>query len=335
MRLGLDLYSIRSQPWDAMEKLDYCDRLGVDVAHFGLGDLGTTDPKDLAAIKAYADDLGLELEVGMGSICETSVTFNREGGSAIEQTQRALEVAAALGSPVLKVLLGNAADRQTTTPLAMHIENCIATCRGIRDQAMDLHITLAVENHAGDLQGWELRDLIERAGPEYVGACLDPGNSVWAIEDPLVTFEQVTPYIVASHIRDSVVWLHPDGAAWQWVALGQGNVGIETLAARYKTACPDAAFTLEVLTGSPARVHAYLDPAFWTSFPEARAAEFARFERLVRRGQPYTGTMVTVERGDLVPDAYGEALRAQQLYDVERSIAYARDGLGMGEKHLT
>ncbi|MGC9347609.1 MAG: sugar phosphate isomerase/epimerase family protein, partial [Anaerolineae bacterium] len=161
MKLGLDLYSIRSQDWDAIEKLDYCRRIGVDVAHFGLGDLGTVDEDDLLAVKAHADEIGLEIEVGMGSICETSTTFNPENGSAVEQTRRALHVAEIMGSRILKVLLGNSADRRTEVPLETHVENCVATCRAVRDQAIDLGIKLAVENHAGDLQGWELRGLIE------------------------------------------------------------------------------------------------------------------------------------------------------------------------------
>jgi hypothetical protein len=75
----------------------------------------------------------------------------------------------------------------------------------------------------------------------------------------------------------------------------------------------------------------YLEEEYWEAFPKARAAEFARFERLVRRGLPHVGTMVTVERGANVPDEYTAALRAQQLYDVERSVAYARQVLGMGK----
>ena len=91
---------------------------------------------------------------------------------------------------------------------------------------MDLGIKIAIENHSGDLQGWELRRLIEEAGPEYVGACIDTGNPLWVHEDPVVTLEHLAPYVATSHIRDSAVWPHPKGAAVQWVAMGDGNVGI-------------------------------------------------------------------------------------------------------------
>lgn len=330
MKLGLDLYSIRSQGWDAMEKLDYCASLGVGLAHFGLGDLGATDEGALRAIKAHADALGIEIEVGMGSICETSPRFTGAPGEAAARAREALRVAEILGSRTLKALLGGFADRRTPAPLETHIQSCIETCRAVREQALDLGITLAVENHQ-DLQGWELKALIEGAGPEYVGACLDSGNAVYLGEDPLVVFQHLAPYIVASHIRDSAVWAHPRGAAYQWVAMGEGNVGIEVLAARYGAECARAsAFTLEILTGAPPRVLPYLEDAYWEAFPQARAPEFARFVRLARRGEPYAGTMVAVARGAEAPDAYRAALQAQQLYDVERSVAYCRDVLGIG-----
>jgi len=106
---------------------------------------------------------------------------------------------------------------------------------------------------------------------------------------------------------------------------------LEALAARYRAECTRAsAFTIEIITGRPPRVLNYLEADYWDVFPNARASEFARFERLVRRGRPYTGTMVCVERGADVPAEYQAALKAQQLYDVERSVAYCRDALGMG-----
>jgi sugar phosphate isomerase/epimerase len=313
-----------------MEMLDYCHELGLDVAHFGLNDLGPLVDAKLRAVKARADDLGLDIEVGMGSICETSTTFPRGGASAVERAREALHVAEIVDSPVLRCLLGNAADRRTETPLETHIQNCIETLRAVREQAMDLGIMMAMENHAGDLQGWELKALVEEAGPEYVGVCFDPGNSVWAGETPLTTFEHLAPYIVTSHIRDSVIWSHPRGAAFQWVALGEGNVDVDAVAERYKAECPGASFTLEIITGRPPQVLATMEDAYWEAFPNARAPEFARFERLVRRGLPYQGTMVMVERDADVPEAYEAALAAQQCYDVERSVAYARDVLGMG-----
>ena len=71
----------------------------------------------------------------------------------------------------------------------------------------------AVENHAGDMQARELKTLIEGAGSDFVGVCLDSGNPLWTIEDPHLTLETLHPYVLTSHVRDSAVWKVPEGAA--------------------------------------------------------------------------------------------------------------------------
>jgi sugar phosphate isomerase/epimerase len=333
MKLGVDLYSIRSQGWNAFEYLDYCHKVGFEVVHFSdLEPFENTEDSYLKEVKAHADALGLDIEAGMGSICPTSTSFRTEkGGTAIEQVTHMLHIASILGSPVLRCFLGSFADRRTKQPLETHIQATVETCRAVKDMALDLGIKLAVENHAGDMQGWELKGLIERAGPDYVGACIDSGNPLWVAEDPMVTLKHLAPYVATSHIRDSVVWSHPKGAAVQWVAMGEGNVGIKAWAEQYQTQCPNTPFTLEIITGGPPRLLDYLEEDYWSAFPNAKAAEFARFERLVRQGVPFMGTMVTVGWDEEMPAEYQAALIAQQRVDLERSVKYCREVLGLSK----
>jgi sugar phosphate isomerase/epimerase len=194
-----------------------------------------------------------------------------------------------------------------------------------------LGIKIGVENHAGDLQGWELRQLIDMAGPEYVGACIDSGNPLWVGEDPMVTLEHLADVTVCSHIRDTAVWSHPDGAAVQWMAMGDGNVGIEGWSREYIARCPSTSFTMEIITGGPPRVLPFLHDDYWEVYPDARADEFARFVKLVREGQaPLVPQLTASWRGEL-PDEYRAALTVQQRLDLERSVAYCHDVLGIGE----
>jgi sugar phosphate isomerase/epimerase len=331
MKLGVDIYSLRYQGWDAFEHLEYAARIGLDVVHFSDPDpFDDLDDADLRRVRDRAAALGLAIEAGMGSIFPSSTTFDATRGPVVEQVRRMLRIAQELGSPVLRCFLGANADRHTATPLNEHIAGVIATCRSVRELALDLGIKLAIENHAGDLQGRELAALIREAGPEYVGACIDPGNSVWANEDPMVTLDYLAPYVVTSHVRDSSVWPHPSGAAAQWVAIGDGNIGIADWIRAYQSRCPHAPMTLEVITGNPPRILNYIDAEYWKAFPETPAWEFARFERLVRQGQPFLGPMLTVARGDM-PSEYLAALAVQQRIDLERSVAFCRS-LGIGER---
>ena len=332
MKLGVDVFSIRSQGWNAFEYLDYCHKVGFDIVHFSdMEPFESMEDGYLQEVKAHADQLGLDLEVGMLSICPTATIFDATAGTAVEQTRQMLRVAKALGSPTLRCVLGSQEDRKTDLPLEAHIQATIETCRAVKDLAVELGIKLAIENHAGDMQAWELKQLIEEAGPDYVGACIDSGNPLWVAEDPLVTLEHLAPYVITSHVRDTAVWSHPQGAAVQWVAMGEGNVDIQAWTEQYQTLCSNIPFTLEIITGLAPRVLNYMEDEFWSIFPEARAAEFARFERLVRRGTAFTGDMFTAGWDyDQLPDEYRAALIVQQRLDLERSAQYCREVLGVG-----
>lgn len=330
MKLGADLFSLRFNEWDAFEYLEYAHRIGLDSVMYPDPDFfESLDDDYLRRVKAKADELGIDVEVGMYSICETSTSFSDRRGSAVEQLSDMLRVAEIMGSPGVRALLGSNADRHTETPLAEHVQNTIATLRAVREQAMDLGLKIAIENHAGDLLGRELRALVEEAGPEYVGVCIDTGNPLWVGESPFVTLEHLAPYVLMSHIRDTAVWPHPQGAVAQWVAMGDGTIGIDRWAALYRERCPDTVFMLEIITSLPPKVLNYLEPDYWTAYPELPAAEFAEFLRLVQTGTPHTAPTLTANWGDL-PPAYRGALAAQQQSMMERSVDYCRNVLGLG-----
>lgn len=335
MKLGLDTYSLRSQGWDAFGYLEYAHDMGLDVVQFSERSFfDSLDESYLKQVKARADELELEINVGMLSICPTSTIFNDERGTAVEQLQEMIRVAHLVGSPFVRCVMGNSADRSTETPLEVHIEAVIETCRGVRDLALETGVKIAIENHGGDLQGRELRSLIEEAGPEYVGACIDSGNAVWVAESPFVTLEHLAPYIITSHVRDATIWEHPRGAAVQWLAVGDGTFGIDRWTQLFEEKCGDASFTLEIITGGPPRVLNYLEPEFWEVYPNTPAAEFARFVKLAKEGHPFMDSMVTVRREDSRVPEYQAALVIQQRLDFERSVRYCQEVLGVGEKRV-
>ena len=202
--------------------------------------------------------------------------------------------------------------------------------RSVRSQAMDLGVKVALENHAGDMQAREVRTIIEESGKDFVGSCLDTGNPMWVAEDPQVSLEVLGPYVVTTHVRDSVVYEHPRGAAAQWVALGDGTIDFAKFIARYRELCPKASMQLEVITGRPPRLVPYLEPGFWKAFPKANAAEFARFVALAKAGHPFTGYMVVEDGAKTPPPEFKAALQEQQRVDLERSLDYAKKSLGVG-----
>ena len=105
----------------------------------------------------------------------------------------------------------------------------------------------------------------------------------------------------------------------QWVALGDGSIDLKTLTNKFQQLCPGAPFNLEIITGRPPQVIPYREPGFWKTDPATPASSLARFERLVRDGHPFMGTMVIPAPGE-----HSAALIEQEKTDLERSLVYAR-----------
>ncbi len=331
IRLGFDTYSIRAFHWKAIQLLDYAAGLKLDTLQISsLDDYESLEPDHLARVKDHAARIGIAIDGGMGCVCPLSTSWNAKNGDPKENILRGLRVAKAVGASSMRCYMGKAEDRRGTQGIEPLMENTAALFRSVRSEALDLGVRIALENHAGDMQAHEVRTIIEEAGRDTVGACLDTGNPMWVVEDPLVSLEVLAPYVVTTHVRDSALFEHPRGAFVQWVALGDGSIDFRHFISRYRELCPKAAMQLEIITGRPPQVLPYLEPEFWNAFPKAKASEFARFVALAKNGHPFTGFMV-VEDGATEPvPEFKAALREQQRVDLERSLEYAKKSLGVG-----
>ncbi|MCB9149935.1 MAG: sugar phosphate isomerase/epimerase [Caldilineaceae bacterium] len=329
MKLSADLFCLRFNEWTPFQYLDYAQKIGLDAVMFPDPDFfETLEDAYLQEVRAHADSLGVAIEVGMYSICPTSTSFSNRRGTADEQLRDMVRVAHVTGSSAVRCLLGSNADRRTETPLSVHMQNTAATCRAVRAQALEMGIKIAIENHAGDMLGRELKQLVEEAGPDFVGVCIDAGNPLWVGESPFVTLDHLAPYVLMSHIRDTAVWPHPRGAVAQWVAMGDGTIDIERWSRRYMAECPNTIFTLEIITSLAPRVLNYLEADYWAAYQDMPAAEFAQFLQLVHSGSPYTLPTLTANWGALSPEVK-PALAAQQRSMLEKSVKYCRDVLGI------
>jgi sugar phosphate isomerase/epimerase len=324
LKLGYDTYSIRAWGWKAMEHLNFAGRLGLNAIQISsLNDYESVEPAHLAKVRAMAHEKGIEIDAGTGCICPTAKAFHAK--DAVEYLIQGLKVAQAVGARSMRCYLGSSEDRYDGKGIEYHMESTLRVFRAARSAAMDTGVKIALENHSGDMQAWELRELIEQAGKDYVGACLDTGNPIWCAEHPEVTLEVLGPYAVTTHCRDTAIWEHPRGCAAHWTALGEGSIDMAKIGALQKKLCPGTPLHLEIITGRPPRVVPYLEESFWKGFPKARANEFARFVALAKQGHPLMTPMVIEDApGEKVPE-YQAALKKQQLVDLERSLAWAKE----------
>ena len=317
VKLGIDIFSLRSQKWTPLQYLDYCAKRQVQVVHFSeVRFLGGLEPANLIAVRQSAAERGLELEIGMTSICPASKMFNPALGSAEQQLIKMIIAAKTIGSPIVRAVLGSADDRKNGA-IEARIDEVAQVLRNVQSQASDAGVKIAIENHAGDMQARELKSLVEKAGPGFVGVCLDSGNPLWTIEDPHLTLEVLHPYVLTSHVRDSMVWNVGQGAAVTWVPMGRGNVDIDSYVRKYGELCPGKALSLESIVFGP-KILPYRDPAFWDAYRKTPAWEFERYVAIAERGTAYK---------DEPWETADEAERERAALD--ESLAYTKKLLGL------
>jgi sugar phosphate isomerase/epimerase len=325
IKLGIDNFSVRALGWKAGQLIDYAASLRTDSLFItDLDAFESFEESYLAALKAKAADQGLQIHLGTWSICPTSKAFKNKWGTAEEHLALGLRVAQALGSPVLRVVLGTGEDRKTEGGIEARIADTVKVLKSQRSRAVDAGVKVAVENHAGDMQARELATLIEAAGKGYVGANMDSGNATWTMEDPLASLEILGPYTITTSLRDSAVWESANGATVQWTAMGEGNVDWKTYFARFAQLCPGVPVHLETISGFNHEIP-YLQPEFWQVWPKARADDLAKFVSLAKRGrsrEPWKA-----------PEGKDRKLAEQeyQKSEIERSIAYCKS-LGLGRQ---
>jgi sugar phosphate isomerase/epimerase len=315
-RLGLDVFSLRSQGLSPFAILDFCAARGIGLVHFSEPRLlGQLDPDWLRRLREHADGLAIQLEVGMLSICPSATIFNAAAGSAETQLIAMLDVARALGSPLIRCVVGSFRDRLAPGGIEARMADAVAVLRNVRTRALDAGVRIAVENHAGDMQARELAGLVEAAGTDVAGVCLDAGNALWAMEDPHLTLETLAPYVLTSHTRDSALRRTPDGAEVAWTRMGEGNVGIEDYLKSFVALRPELPLTLEVIVMPAPRALPFRQPAFWEGYRSTPAWEFQRFLELLESAAPVELPEGPVDAG-------------RELANVEASIRWLRDFAG-------
>ncbi len=328
LRLGYDTYSLRAWGMKAMEHLDFAARHGCTALQISsLGDFESLEPAHLAKVRARAEELGILLDAGTGCICPSARAWRSRTETPEEHLRRALRVARAIGARSLRCYLGSFEDRLHPGGIEFHMENTIRVLRAVGEAALEAQVKIALENHSGDLQAWECRRIVEEAGTDAVGACLDTGNPIWCAEHPEVTLEVLGPVAVTTHVRDTAIFAHPRGCAAHWTALGDGSVDMARLAELQKRICPGAPLHLEIITGRPPRIVPFYEESFWKAFPQARAGEFARFLGLVKSGLPLMKPMVMEDVPGMNVEEYRAALKKQQWLDLVRSLEFARKRL--------
>ncbi len=322
--LGLDAHSLRGMRWQARQLIAYAAEQKLDAVLLNtLKPFESLEAAHLRSLRETAAAHGLRLYIGVGSIAEGSTVFSKELGRAEALLAKGVEIAVAVGSPVVNCRIGQFADRSTPGGIDARIAELLKVLKAVRSRASGAGVKFAVENHAGDLRSEELLQLIQAAGTEITGVMLDPGNAVWAMEDPMRQIELLGRHVLCTSVRDWMVWETPEGATFQWTAIGEGQMNVSDFVGQMAKLCPGAPLNLEIISNSP-RPIPFLERDHWKVYPNLRAAGIVDFLALCRRGRA-----LKVEAAPAGMNAR-EFDQQHQRAELERSIAaMRRNGAGL------
>jgi len=325
--LGLDAHSLRAMRWKAGQLIDYAAEQKLDAVLLNsLNYFESLETAHLKHLKEIAHSHGMRIYVGAGGISENSVTFSNTFGSAEALLAEGIRVAQAVGSPAINVRIGKVNDRYTEGGIEARIQEAVNVLKAMRSRAQDAGVVFGFENHAGDLRSEELLGLIERVGTDVCGVMLDPGNALWAMEDPMKQIQMLGSHVVCTSVRDYMVWESEEGATFQWTAIGDGLMAVAPFTRHMTTLCPGVPLFVESISNSP-RPIPFLTADFWKGYPNLHAADLVDFLKLCRRGRP-----IEIVKPSPGMDAKTFEKQHQQS-EFQRSIDYLRRHCGAGINH--
>ncbi|MBI3472418.1 MAG: sugar phosphate isomerase/epimerase [Candidatus Solibacter usitatus] len=276
MGVATTCYMTVWRPRDTFEFMEHCIALGA-------GGIQTSLPfNDAASIKKLRDGLeplGMYLEVMIGLPCDD--------GSAFEKTVLAAKEAGALcvrtaclGGRRYETFATLADWKKFVEGARAGVTRGLAICEKHR-------MPFALENHK-DWTVDEMAALMKEFSSEYLGVCLDTGNNISLLDDPMDVVERLAPYAISTHLKDMGVESYKDGFLLSEMPMGEGFLDLKRVVQVIRAARPKTRITLEMITRNPLQIPC-LTEKYWETFPNRSGRYLARTLAMVaarQRKQP-------------------------------------------------
>ena len=274
----IDCYQFGRRRQPALEFAQYCDSLGA-------GGIQIEIPADLEyarKLRGFLESRGMFLDVmvGLGDL-ERQAAAAKEAGAVGMR-------AACLGGRRYEVFRSLEQWRDFVRDSRAKIARAAPIAEKYR-------IPLGLENHK-DWTVDELAGLMKEYSSEWLGVCLDTGNNLALLDDPMEVVERLAPYTLNTHLKDMGLAEYPDGLLLLEPVFGEGHLDLRRMVSTVRQARPGARFTVEQLTRNPLKVPALAD-RYWASFPERNGRYLAR-TLAAARAHPWHGPLPEPETLD-------------------------------------
>ena len=297
----------------AQTLVELCESFGASGCQMDLAQLGAAEPALLASVRDAVEKRGLFLELSVPA-------------KSLEDEQafaRAAAVSRALGVKLWRVALLSGRRYEDFKTMeewrafAARWESALPRAAAWLERA---GIQAGIENHKDFLAG-ELAALLRRVDSRNLGACVDFGNNLALLDEPMALVEALAPWVVTTHLKDMAVRPYERGFELSEVPLGQGILPLARMVDVLRHARPDVNFSLEMITRDPLKVP-YLDDAYWVTYARRDPARIEAFRASVLARASATPLP---RISGLTPD---QMLAAEDA-NVRACVAYAKGTLGL------
>lgn len=290
--------------------LEYCRGLGAGGMQCSLGVL---PENDAASLRKYATENGLYIE---------AIVRAPKDKDDVARFDAELKTAAAVAAKAARTTIIPGRRYEQFQKLE-DFKAAVASGQRMLELAAPVaerhRVPLAVENHKDQRDG-ERVALFEHISSEFIGACVDTGNSFALLEDPIETVRAFAPWAHSVHLKDQALQLYDEGFLLADIPLGQGGLDLKTMVTILKKAKPNIDFSLELITRDPLNVPC-LSEEYWATLRKVPARELARTLKYVSdhssNNLQYISKMTEAEQV------------SREDLNVKQSLDYARDELGL------
>ena len=254
----------------ALDVLDHVRDLGVGALQTLVG--GWTS-EFAGKVRATCESYGMKLE---GSI---TLPKNESDVARFEQEVR---IAKEAGAMILRSAIGGRRYElfSSLEDFKHWKDGAFKSMQLAEPVARRQRVKMGIENHK-DFHAAELAEMLGRLSSPHLGACVDTGNNIALLEDPMTVVETLAPYAVTTHIKDMAVQETTTGFLLSEVPLGEGILDLPRMLALLEKANPQVDYHLEMITRDPLDIPC-LKPTYWATFPDQPGTDLARTLTMVR-----------------------------------------------------
>jgi sugar phosphate isomerase/epimerase len=261
---------VKSRLTDPLGFLNHCHELGAGGVQINIGVRDSTYIRKLRR-QARSHDMFIEGSAGLP-----------RDPSKVENFEAIVSTAKEAGAKVIRVAIGGRRYEQfnKAEEFKAFAERTWKSLQLAEPVVARHRMGLAIENHK-DFRIDQMLGMLRRIDSEYIGVCIDTGNSFALLEDPMEVIEAYAPYGLSAHLKDMAVAEYENGFLLADVPLGQGLLDLPLIVHILNQARPEIQFSLEMSTRDPLKVPC-LSEKYWATFENVPGSDLARTLRYVR-----------------------------------------------------